>query len=248
MKPYTTHNQIHDNPVILIPGILFGLGSWGDFKHQLMEKFWWTIEYTLPGYDGRPELEEELTPELLAWDLKEWLALRHIMEPVHLVAHCSGCHTALTFAKLFPEWVKTITLIGYWDEAKGWESRKELVEMGAEAYANVRCPKLLMPNPRPILLDFIKLITIKGCQNPNAVLNVARLLDKYNMKETLLADKHTKCFVVGAKDAVTLPAAQVRRAEQCGAKLIYLENVGHCPAHEVPLALSSALDKFFKDN
>ena len=88
MKPAFSYcNQVADHSVVLIAGILFSGGSWPALKGRLLQDFHHVVEYVLAGYDNRYPLQDATpTPLDYANDLKNFLAVRCISGPVHLVA------------------------------------------------------------------------------------------------------------------------------------------------------------------
>lgn len=95
------------SPVVLLHGFTGSKATWENTAESLQDHFQ-VITIDLPGH-GKTITSSPLTMESFAANLVEIFRYLKLM-PVHLVGYSMGGRTALSFAMLYPEWVKSLTL------------------------------------------------------------------------------------------------------------------------------------------
>ena len=95
--------------IVLIHGFLGSSEIWSSFIPELISKYQ-IITIDLPGHGNSNHYEGKLSMEFIANNVKSILEL-HSIESAHFLGHSMGGYVSLAFLDLFPEMVKSITLL-----------------------------------------------------------------------------------------------------------------------------------------
>lgn len=102
---YTVHGQ--GTPIVLLHGFTGRASTWNRLVERLQDKFK-IITIDLPGH-GHTSTETPRTMEHCCDDLMQ--LFKHLqLTSVHLIGYSMGGRTALSFAMIYPELIKTLTL------------------------------------------------------------------------------------------------------------------------------------------
>lgn len=218
-------------PVLALPGILIGRRSWETVESRIRALGRAFIPFSFPGYDGRARLPQG-TPTPLEYATR---ARAELDGPAHILAHCSGCNTAVALAAAFPGVVASVTLISYWHGTKEWESRKAATVMGVPAYADGKVKVVIdHPTREPDLPARLKGWIVDAMTDLEGFLQLSRSVCLHHTRSELEAVRCPVHFMIGLRDAVTLPAAMARIAMRKAGALATLLDCGHSAHWERP--------------
>lgn len=232
------------NIVVALPGAMLGRASYGPLSEAVNAAKYVLVAHSFPGYDRRARLAPETpSPRDYAADLMNRVAVLGVPK-VHLMAHGASCATALAAAAVHPDAIASVTLIGYRHIAPEWESQKVIAQQGIRVYAKNRAPALAAAPrlyPQIVKLAEVSVTDVEG------YLQMARSVCAYSAEADLAAVTQPIHFIVGDKDAVTLPAAQIAVAQaKEGATLTVMNRIGHCAQLEDPAAVARVSKSFWK--
>ncbi|SFA91790.1 2-succinyl-6-hydroxy-2,4-cyclohexadiene-1-carboxylate synthase [Lentibacillus halodurans] len=94
-------------PVVFLHGFTGTTGTWANIVNNMMNDCQ-TLTIDLPGH-GKTDINPPKTMEAFCWDLARLLDYLQ-WENVHLIGYSMGGRTALSFALVYPERVKSLTL------------------------------------------------------------------------------------------------------------------------------------------
>jgi len=190
--------------IVYLHGFLETHEIWNDFISSIGNYTHYAFD--LPGF-GRSELPSaEFTLEEIARIIKEETESLKLTG-FHLVGHSLGGYIALSFLKLFPEKVRSITLFHSTtlpdsDEKK--DNRTKTIqfidENGVETFAR-NFVKPLFANPNHVIIPKIQELAVKS--NPKTVIQyLAAMRDRYDNTSTLISSNKPAFLILGEKDTV----------------------------------------------
>lgn len=175
---------------------------------------------------------------------------------VHLVGHSLGALIAASFARLFPDRVKSLVLAspacGYCvprggDMPAGLLSRiEDLNKLGPVQFARLRAAKLVHDPARNE--DVVNQVEATMAQaNASGYAQAVRLLASGDLPGDLAHVPHCPRFIIGTEDRIT-PLDQTERAASAWAaahgrnpKVIAIKDAGHAVYRERPREICAAL-------
>lgn len=179
MIHYSVQGQ--GQPLVLIHGLPNDSTSWHLILPELMKRFKVLLP-DLPGAGKSKSLDEPLTMELMALEIKAMLNKEGIDKAV-LAGHSMGGYTAMECAELFPERIKGISLIHSLASADSVEKkelrRKSIVLINKgraeqEMFLRGMAGNLFDPTFASEYPDMVKSIVAKGME-----LSMKQLTDFY---------------------------------------------------------------------
>jgi pimeloyl-ACP methyl ester carboxylesterase len=240
---------------VLLHGIGSGSGSWvklltGALPNRM-------LAWDAPGYsDSNPLRSEQPGSQDYAQVLWAWLDELGVKEPVHLLGHSLGCIMAAGAAAQRPERVSRLTLLspaqGYGTapadvrERKTTERIQAVQELGLQAMAAQRAPRLLSPQAQPQEIELA--VAMMGRLNPGGYFQATHLLGgadiRHDLKTAFAAQpalQQRTQVACGAQDIITPPAACQALANELNLPYTDLGAVGHLCALQASAAVSALL-------
>ena len=222
--------------IVFLPGILIGKDCFAPTEKIFIDAGYKTYIHSFPGFDGRARLSNDTpTPEEYADDL--YLKVNGLGK-LHLYAHCSGCTPAIMFSIKYPGLVASLTLISYWHGTKEWESRLAIIDEGVEAYALNRIGKLIGSDNSGTISRVVGWIK-SAITDFEGFFQMARSINKYSAKELLPLIKAPVQFIIGSRDKITLPEAQIAVAKKYTDSITIIPEGSHCMFFEDPITPAS---------
>lgn len=192
-------------PLVLLHGFMENNTIWEDMEESLSDQFQ-LIKIDLPGHGKSEVLGEIHTMNLMAEEVKK--VIDHLQfSKVHLLGHSMGGYTALAFAELYPENLKSLSLffsstLEDNDEKKDIRRRSiEIINRNYPSFVDNSIANLFSENERDILRDKIELAKkiavetntegIKASQLGMAERpNRTKILLEFNLPILIIAGKH----------------------------------------------------------
>ena len=192
-------------PLILLHGFMENNTIWEDMEESLSDQFQ-LIKIDLPGHGKSEVLGEIHTMNLMAEEVKK--VIDHLQfSKVHLLGHSMGGYTALAFAELYPENLKSLSLffsstLEDNDEKKDIRRRSiEIIDRNYTSFVDNSIANLFSENERDILRDKIELAKkiavetntegVKASQLGMAERpNRTKILLEFNLPILIIAGKH----------------------------------------------------------
>ena len=192
-------------PLVLLHGFMENNTIWEDMEESLSDQFQ-LIKIDLPGHGKSEVLGEIHTMNLMAEEVKK--VIDHLqLSKVHLLGHSMGGYTALAFAELYPENLKSLSLffsstLEDNDDKKDIRRRSiEIINRNYPSFVDNSIANLFSENERDILRDKIELAKkiavetntegIKASQLGMAERpNRTKILLEFNLPILIIAGKH----------------------------------------------------------
>ena len=192
-------------PLVLLHGFMENNTIWEDMEESLSDQFQ-LIKIDLPGHGKSEVLGEIHTMNLMAEEVKK--VIDHLQfSKVHLLGHSMGGYTALAFAELYPENLKSLSLffsstLEDNDDKKDIRRRSiEIINRNYPSLVDNSIANLFSENERDILRDKIELAKkiavetntegIKASQLGMAERpNRTKILLEFNLPILIIAGKH----------------------------------------------------------
>ncbi len=192
-------------PLVLLHGFMENNTIWEDMEESLSDQFQ-LIKIDLPGHGKSEVLGEIHTMNLMAEEVKK--VIDHLQfSKVHLLGHSMGGYTALAFAELYPENLKSLSLffsstLEDNDEKKDIRRRSiEIINRNYPSFVDNSIANLFSENERDILRDKIELAKkiavetntegVKASQLGMAERpNRTKILLEFNLPILIIAGKH----------------------------------------------------------
>ena len=192
-------------PLILLHGFMENNTIWEDMEESLSDQFQ-LIKIDLPGHGKSEVLGEIHTMNLMAEEVKK--VIDHLQfSKVHLLGHSMGGYTALAFAELYPENLKSLSLffsstLEDNDDKKDIRRRSiEIINRNYPSFVDNSIANLFSENERDILRDKIELAKkiavetntegVKASQLGMAERpNRTKILLEFNLPILIIAGKH----------------------------------------------------------
>ncbi len=192
-------------PLVLLHGFMENNTIWEDMEESLSDQFQ-LIKIDLPGHGKSEVLGEIHTMNLMAEEVKK--VIDHLQfSKVHLLGHSMGGYTALAFAELYPENLKSLSLffsstLEDNDDKKDIRRRSiEIINRNYPSFVDNSIANLFSENERDILRDKIELAKkiavetntegVKASQLGMAERpNRTKILLEFNLPILIIAGKH----------------------------------------------------------
>ena len=192
-------------PLVLLHGFMENNTIWEDMEESLSDQFQ-LIKIDLPGHGKSEVLGEIHTMNLMAEEVKK--VIDHLqLSKVHLLGHSMGGYTALAFAELYPENLKSLSLffsstLEDNDDKKDIRRRSiEIINRNYPSFVDNSIANLFSENERDILRDKIELAKkiavetntegVKASQLGMAERpNRTKILLEFNLPILIIAGKH----------------------------------------------------------
>ena len=192
-------------PLVLLHGFMENNTIWEDMEESLSDQFQ-LIKIDLPGHGKCEVLGEIHTMNLMAEEVKK--VIDHLQfSKVHLLGHSMGGYTALAFAELYPENLKSLSLffsstLEDNDDKKDIRRRSiEIINRNYPSFVDNSIANLFSENERDILRDKIELAKkiavetntegVKASQLGMAERpNRTKILLEFNLPILIIAGKH----------------------------------------------------------
>ena len=229
---------------------LHGIGSrawgWDGLASRLPD--WRLIAWDAPGYGVSAPLDRDWPVARDYADALERLTKALELSDFHLVGHSLGTLIGASYARNYPQAVKSLTLVscaqgGGLTPGETLEQRHQmriddLQELGAQEFSKARAPRLIFrPEANPALVaaaqQAMASVTLPGYAQAVRMLASGDLAQDCSKLSTATA------VLVGAEDLVT-PPDQSRRAHRLLANPVSLTLVPDC-GHALPLQAPAAL-------
>ena len=243
-------------PVILLHAFPLSSDLWQPQLAAVPDGFR-LIAPDLPGFGASPDFDEDPSIEHMANAVAALLEHLGLREPVILGGLSMGGYVALSFARLFPEWLSALILADTRAEAdtpEGKANRDKMIALveseGAPAVMEQMLPKLLgegTRNEKPEVAETMRALGEK--QNATAIANALRALrDRPDALDLLPQINVPALVVVGAEDTLTpLDMAKTLANNIPNAKLEIISRAGHLSNIEQPEAFNAALRGFLRE-
>ena len=252
MKP-KIHVSVSGNgpAIVYLHGFLETHEIWKDFTSGITDFSHYAFD--LPGFGKSDLLVEKFTLEDIAKIIKEetdYLKLTNF----HLVGHSLGGYVALTFLKLFPEKVRSLTLFHSTtlpDSEEKKENRTKTIhfieENGVEIFAKNFVKPLFADSNHPSII-FVQNLALQA-KKEIVQAYLAAMRDRMDNTETLILSKKPSLVILGEKDAVINPV-QLKQALKNNPEIeiSLLVSSGHMGMFEEPELTSELLNNFFRRN
>lgn len=235
--------------VVFVHGLGGDLNIWHS-QVNACSRFFKTVAYDLRG-SGRTDVSQsEYSIELFVEDLKTLLEIESI-ESAHIVAHSMGTMIVEQFAVVYPESVKSLTLVGGFTEPpegarKALADRSTMVsENGMESIADTileggfasytKVNQAVMGLVRSLLQKNDEQGYAASCR----ALAEAKSINQRDVKVPVL-------LIVGDEDKTTpIPMSKTLYKNFPNAELVILPNCGHWATIEKPNEVNAAIMTFF---
>ena len=235
--------------VVFVHGLGGDLNIWHS-QVNACSRYFKTVTYDLRGSGSTDVSQPEYSIELFVEDLKALLDLESI-ESAHIVAHSMGTMIAEQFAVVYPEAVKSLTLVGGFTEPpegarNALADRSTLVrENGMESIADAileggfssytKTNQAVMGLVRSLLQNNAPEGYAASCR----ALAEAKAISHRDVEVPVL-------LLVGDEDKTTpLPMSKTLYKNFPNAELVVLPNCGHWATIEKPNEVNGAILKFF---
>lgn len=216
------------------------------------------IAIDLPGHGDSPFPEKDTNFEKLSeyifGNLKEF-------SPFHLVGWSQGGMVALQMAKIHPDWVQSLTLIGccsrflsttgysHGNSPGNLETIKKFWKKDQLKTLDWFRSQLVSKEERSNLTDRNTLQLFSKLKPPSKETGIyyLNLLGEVDLRNTLPSLEVPVIVIHGKKDKVIpFSAGEYLANNLKSAKMILLENTGHMPHITKPDEITNALKKFWK--
>ncbi len=138
VQEYGNHNG---EPIILIPGLACGPWVW-DKQISALSGRYDVYALTLPGFDGRPMIDDDRLMQRAVDSVHLLIAARHLNRPI-VVGHSLGGTIAVMFAETYPhDASNVVTVEGGYPEAPTQAQRDAAVARSTAPYEHVTQPQL----------------------------------------------------------------------------------------------------------
>ncbi len=119
---YKLYGEANKDTVVLVHGFNSSLATWDNQIQELSKKYR-VLVVDQPGHGGTPAQGKDYSPKKMAQGIRGLLAKLGIGK-INLVGHSMGGRTAIEFAYLYPELVKSILIADmHVDPEKSFESK-----------------------------------------------------------------------------------------------------------------------------
>ena len=235
--------------VVFVHGLGGDLNIWHS-QVNACSRYFRTVAYDLRGSGQTDVSQPEYSIELFVEDLKTLLD-NELIESAHIVAHSMGTIIAEQFAVVYPESVKSLTLVGGFTEPpegarKALADRSTLVrEKGMEFIADTVLEGGFSSYTKTnqVVMGLVRSLLQKNSPEGYAAsclaLAEAKTISHRDVKVPVL-------LIVGDEDKTTpLPMSKTLYKNFPNAELVVLPNCGHWATIEMPNEVNGAILKFF---
>lgn len=242
-------------PVVLLHGFCETYEVWNNLTDDLAKNYR-VITPDLPGFGKSPLPKEELTIELLAEKLSQWIK-NIVDEPVVMLGHSLSGYITLAFAENHKDQLKAFGLIhstAYADSPEKKENRLKAVEFvkknGPEPFVRTLIPSLFHNNKatekQPLIQEALRI----GITTPaETIISYSLAMRERPPRYHLLADADIpKLFVAGKHDN-TIPLStseeQIKKIQNGKGEI--LDNSAHMGMMEEPENMLNVISSFIDD-
>ncbi|MEU5633649.1 alpha/beta fold hydrolase [Streptomyces rishiriensis] len=234
----------HGVPVLLLPAVGLTAPTWyRQFDSELPDEHHLVLAHP-PGY-GLSKPITDCTTQGVAGVLADVIDVVSPTGPVHLVASCLGCASAIYLARFLPERVASLTLVG------AFHSSSEMLSEGPDQLTTDELAQLLQSGVDRISTDFaaVAFPSDHGPRDRSAIVHYSqRLLLDSLCANSLIALRYLSemltlslldwlpgiglptQLVYGTNDQIVAPRQSAAIAERIpGARLVPIEGAAHFP-------------------
>ena len=239
--------------IVFLHGFLGNRRVWTPFVNYFKRNYQ-VITMDLPGHGNTSIIEEEMTMEFSAKLIKQILKTEDILN-VHVVGHSMGGYIGLAFAKLYPETIKSLTLLNcsaYGDTKQKQADRLKAVRVFDmnpaifidEAIKNLFYKPNLTVFSKEVqeLTEIAKNTSVKGAQGSLRGMRI-----RENHVNWLSKQKFPLHFIAGEYDK-TIPFSTIKeQVEITNANFTALTSSGHMGFVENQDTCIKAIEDFISD-
>ncbi len=231
-------NNVHlgnsnNDCIVLIHGFLGSSEIWNSFIPELQDNYQ-ILTIDLPGHGKSEPYDGKLTMELIAENVKAILEMRNI-KSAHFLGHSMGGYVSLSILDLFPELVKSITLLNSTAKEDSEQKKKDrllamkVFDLQPKVFIQAAIENLFYSeNLNPFSKE------VKNLQEIALQTNIegakASLMAMRNRKDYCDLIQKTQCpilYISGIEDT-TVPFDTIQdQIQKTSANLISIEKSGH---------------------
>ncbi|MFP4094267.1 MAG: alpha/beta fold hydrolase [Cyclobacteriaceae bacterium] len=209
----------------------------------------------LPGFGENEPIKREITLEVLASRLMNWLQKQEVSE-AHIVGHSLGGYIALALAERYPQILSGLCLFHSTAKADTDEKKKKrsqtyqfIQENGVEVFAENFIPSLFAPNNRHHLQNEVHEVKqLAKRTHQDTALAVMEAMRNRPARIDILKEASYPCmFIAGSQDEI-VPYADLEEQSKLPnhTKLASLQDCGHMGMYERPEESARMLLDFLK--
>lgn len=241
-------------PLVLLHGFPFSSAIWREQITRLSDQYR-VITPDLRGHGRSPITDDVYTMELLAADVIALLDTLAIDQAV-VIGHSMGGYVALALARIAPERLLALGLVGSQAAADSEEARKKRFEMvaavtkrGSVAVAEAQMPRLFAPieHEDDTIKEQVNALMLST--KPAALINTLKGMAARPDSTAMMSGFALPMLIVaGDKDAIIpLENSETLATLPTNCTLATIENGGHMMMLEQPQATTLAIRQFMDE-
>lgn len=252
--PIRLQSEGKGDAVLLLHGYLETLEVWDEFSDRLKQHYQ-VIRLDLPGHGFSGTCAEVNSMDFMA-EVACACVKQVGVDRVHLVGHSMGGYVALSFARQFPEYTRSLCLFHstpYADAPEKKERREKEIELIRAGKLNL----LLESQMEQVFADDNvsrfreKIADLQGCsmtlEAEGVMASIRGLAQRSGAEAFLLSADFPHLFVFGRKDNFISSDVAERMVQQFPkAQSTFLETSGHCGFVEQAQESEEILTQFWK--
>jgi 3-oxoadipate enol-lactonase len=241
-------------PLVLLHGFPFSSAIWREQIARLSDQYR-VITPDLRGHGRSPITDDVYTMELLATDVIALLDTLDLEQAV-VIGHSMGGYVALALARIAPERLLALGMVGSQAAADSEEARKkrfdlceEVIKRGSSAVAEVQMPRLFAPIEHEDDTVKEQVNALMLSTKPAALINTLKgMAARPDSTPQLSGFELPMLIVAGDKDAIIpLENSETLATLPTHCTLATIENGGHMMMLEQPQATTLAIRQFMDE-
>lgn len=242
-----------DITLVLLHGFMNSLDVWASYAFKYMKEIR-IIAIDLLGHGESSSIAETHTMELQAQMVKSVLDNLGIKDCV-IAGHSMGGYIALSFAELYPQYVKGLCLVNSHaleDNEKAKENRLKMctvIENNRASFIVSFIPELFYETKREEFYPEIKDLQEVAMQMEAKSIIAAQkgMIERHSQLNVLIEAKHPFMFIIGKKDPrIIIENVFAQAMLPAHSELMMLDNVAHIAHIEAKELVQQRLLSFTK--